>query len=412
MAAAKSTKKPTTTTTKAKSKVKSAKATTKKTTTKAKTKTKKTTSPATKAKPKTKSKTTTTAKKSSKTKKSKTSSKKSSTTSFFTDVIKQATKAQKTAQTQTKALIKQLNALDKQQSQLITKQSTAKGKTWQSLDTKVVKLKTEITSVRTALLASQNTADKIATFIDWTTNLNAKPSTGAAIYSPAQTPSKPSLVKSSPYSSTKAAVPPKREVKPYQDDFEDELDEEEDNLDKFPKSTDPKLWLVKCRPGKEKECVLKNKPVFWSVFIFGAFLCLKLFGLENNIYAQIAMIMLIGLLGKNAVLIVEFAAKKHSEGETTFNSAIEGAKVRFRPILMTSFAFIAGLIPLMFASGPGKLGNRTIGTAAAGGMLIGTIFGVFLIPGLYFIFGSIASRHQIIQDEEENPLTEEIEPHE
>jgi len=146
--------------------------------------------------------------------------------------------------------------------------------------------------------------------------------------------------------------------------------------------------------------------------IFGAFFFLKLFGLENNIYAQIAMVMLIGLLGKNAVLIVEFASQRRSEGVSVYKATLEGARIRFRPILMTSFAFIAGLIPLMFASGPGKLGNRTIGTAAAGGMLIGTIFGVFLIPGLYFIFGSIASRHQIIQDEEENPLTEEIEPHE
>jgi HAE1 family hydrophobic/amphiphilic exporter-1 len=146
--------------------------------------------------------------------------------------------------------------------------------------------------------------------------------------------------------------------------------------------------------------------------IFGAFLFLKLFGLENNIYAQIAMVMLIGLLGKNAVLIVEYASLRHSQGLTVYKATLEGAKVRFRPILMTSFAFIAGLIPLMFATGPGKLGNRTIGTAAAGGMLIGTVFGVFIIPGLYFIFGSIAAKHQLIKDEEENPLTEEIENHE
>ena len=145
--------------------------------------------------------------------------------------------------------------------------------------------------------------------------------------------------------------------------------------------------------------------------IFGAFLFLKLFGLENNIYAQIAMVMLIGLLGKNAVLIVEYASLRHSQGLTVYKATLEGAKVRFRPILMTSFAFIAGLIPLMFATGPGKLGNRTIGTAAAGGMVIGTVFGVFIIPGLYFIFGSIAAKHQLIKDEEENPLTEEIDNH-
>ncbi|MFN8284201.1 MAG: efflux RND transporter permease subunit [Chitinophagales bacterium] len=146
--------------------------------------------------------------------------------------------------------------------------------------------------------------------------------------------------------------------------------------------------------------------------IFGAFFFLKLFGLENNIYAQVAMVMLIGLLGKNAVLIVEFATQRHADGFSVYKATLEGAKVRFRPILMTSFAFIAGLIPLMFATGPGKLGNRTIGTAAAGGMLLGTVFGVILIPGLYFIFGSIANKNKLIKDEKENPLTEEIENHE
>ncbi|RPD40596.1 efflux RND transporter permease subunit [Chitinophaga barathri] len=142
--------------------------------------------------------------------------------------------------------------------------------------------------------------------------------------------------------------------------------------------------------------------------IFGAFLLLKLLGLENNIYAQVAMVMLIGLLGKNAVLIVEFAVQRHRGGASVLNAALEGSKVRFRPILMTSFAFIAGLIPLVFASGPGRIGNRTIGTAALGGMLFGTIFGVLIIPGLYYIFGKIAERHTLIRDEEENPLTEEI----
>lgn len=142
--------------------------------------------------------------------------------------------------------------------------------------------------------------------------------------------------------------------------------------------------------------------------VFGAFLFLELLGLENNIYAQVAMVMLIGLLGKNAVLIVEFAVQKHRSGSTVLAAALEGSKVRFRPILMTSFAFIAGLIPLVFATGPGKIGNRTIGTAAAGGMLFGTVFGVLIIPGLYYIFGKIAERRMLIKDEEENPLTEEI----
>ena len=142
--------------------------------------------------------------------------------------------------------------------------------------------------------------------------------------------------------------------------------------------------------------------------IFGAFFFLKLCGLENNIYAQVSLVMLIGLLGKNAVLIVEFAVQKHKDGASVLNAAMEGAAVRFRPILMTSFAFIAGLIPLVFASGPGKIGNRTIGTAAAGGMLIGTVFGVLIIPGLYYIFGRIAEKYKLVKNEEENPLTEEI----
>lgn len=145
--------------------------------------------------------------------------------------------------------------------------------------------------------------------------------------------------------------------------------------------------------------------------IFGAFMLLKLLGLENNIYAQVAMVMLIGLLGKNAVLIVEFAVQKHKAGASVLNAAIEGAAVRFRPILMTSFAFIAGLIPLVMASGPGANGNRTIGSAAAGGMLIGTLFGVMIIPGLYYVFGKIAEKRQLVKNEEENPLTEEIDHH-
>jgi len=142
--------------------------------------------------------------------------------------------------------------------------------------------------------------------------------------------------------------------------------------------------------------------------IFGAFFLLKMLGLENNIYAQIAMVMLIGILGKNAVLIVEFAVQRHREGKTPFQAAVDGAAARLRPILMTSFAFIAGLIPLIFASGPGAIGNRTIGAAAAGGMLFGTVFGVLIVPGLYYVFAKISEKHILIEDENENPLTEEI----
>lgn len=141
--------------------------------------------------------------------------------------------------------------------------------------------------------------------------------------------------------------------------------------------------------------------------IFGAFLFLKLLGLENNIYAQVSMVMLIGLLGKNAVLIVEIAVQNHRAGKTVLESAIAGAATRFRPILMTSFAFVAGLVPLLIATGPGAIGNRTIGGAATGGMLFGTIFGVILIPGLYFIFASISEKHPFVPNEDESPLTEE-----
>ncbi|WP_128548118.1 efflux RND transporter permease subunit [Larkinella soli] len=144
------------------------------------------------------------------------------------------------------------------------------------------------------------------------------------------------------------------------------------------------------------------------VGIFGSFLLLKLMGLENNIYAQIGLIMLVGLLGKNAVLIVEFAVQKRQQGETILNAAIEGARVRFRPILMTSFAFVAGLIPLILAKGAGAIGNRTIGASAMGGMLFGTIFGVIIIPGLYYIFGHLADGRKLIKGEEEDSLTDEL----
>ena len=144
------------------------------------------------------------------------------------------------------------------------------------------------------------------------------------------------------------------------------------------------------------------------VGVFGSFFMLKVMGLENNIYAQIGLIMLIGLLGKNAVLIVEFAVQKRHEGMTILDAAIEGAKVRFRPILMTSFAFVAGLIPLIIATGAGAIGNRTIGASALGGMLFGTIFGVIIIPGLYFIFAKLADGRKLIRDEEDGSLTEEL----
>ena len=144
------------------------------------------------------------------------------------------------------------------------------------------------------------------------------------------------------------------------------------------------------------------------VGVFGSFLLLKFMGLANDIYAQVGLIMLVGLLGKNAVLIVEFAVQKRHDGMSIYDAAIEGAKVRFRPILMTSFAFIAGLIPLVLASGAGAIGNRTIGGSAMGGMLFGTFIGVIIIPGLYFIFGSMADGRKLLKDEVDQPLSEGI----
>jgi The (Largely Gram-negative Bacterial) Hydrophobe/Amphiphile Efflux-1 (HAE1) Family len=120
--------------------------------------------------------------------------------------------------------------------------------------------------------------------------------------------------------------------------------------------------------------------------IMGAYVTTKLAGLQINIYFQIALVMLLGLLAKNAILIVEFAIQRREAGFTIFEAAIEGARVRLRPILMTSFAFIIGLLPLVFAGGIGAAGNRSIGTGAVGGLLIGTVFGVFVIPILFMLF--------------------------
>lgn len=141
--------------------------------------------------------------------------------------------------------------------------------------------------------------------------------------------------------------------------------------------------------------------------VFGSFFLLKILGLANDIYAQVGLVMLVGLLGKNAVLIIEYAVQKKNSGMTTKEAAIEAAKVRFRPILMTSFAFIAGLVPLIFASGAGAIGNRTIGASALGGMLFGTLIGAIAIPGLYYLFGKMIEGRTLIKDEEFGPLTED-----
>jgi multidrug efflux pump subunit AcrB len=120
--------------------------------------------------------------------------------------------------------------------------------------------------------------------------------------------------------------------------------------------------------------------------IIGAFLGTKAIGMDNNIYVQVGLVMLIGLLAKNAILIVEFALQKRKTGSGILESALEGAKARLRPIIMTSLAFIAGMIPLMFAHGGSASGNRSISTGAAMGMLSGVVLGVLVIPLLYAFF--------------------------
>jgi HAE1 family hydrophobic/amphiphilic exporter-1 len=142
------------------------------------------------------------------------------------------------------------------------------------------------------------------------------------------------------------------------------------------------------------ESFLLPLPVILSLptGIFGSYLFLYMLGLDNNIYAQVSLVMLIGLLGKNAILIVEFAILKQKEGMSVIQATVLGAAARFRPIIMTSVAFIAGLIPLVVASGAGAMGNRSIGTAAAGGMITGTLFGIVVIPGLYYIFANIQKK--------------------
>ena len=134
--------------------------------------------------------------------------------------------------------------------------------------------------------------------------------------------------------------------------------------------------------------VLLSLPIgLAGVFIFD-----KIFTVDNNIYTQITLIMLVGLLAKNAILIVEYAVDRRKRGMSIVHAAIEGATARLRPILMTSFAFILGLLPLMLSTGVGAAGNKSIGTGAVGGMLIGTIFGIFVIPALFIVFQTLQEK--------------------
>lgn len=126
--------------------------------------------------------------------------------------------------------------------------------------------------------------------------------------------------------------------------------------------------------------------------LLGVFVGIKLAGIENNIYVQVAVIMLIGLLAKNAILIVEYALQRRVAGKSLSASAIEGAKARLRPILMTSLAFVAGLLPLLFVSGPAAQGNHSIGAAAIGGMFVGMLLGIFVVPVLFVTFQYLQER--------------------
>ncbi|MFN0255436.1 efflux RND transporter permease subunit [Pedobacter ureilyticus] len=122
------------------------------------------------------------------------------------------------------------------------------------------------------------------------------------------------------------------------------------------------------------------------VGIFGVFVAIGFTGIANNIYVQVALVMLIGLLAKNAILIIEFAAQRRRAGKPLLAAALEAAKLRLRPIIMTSLAFVVGLVPMMFASGPSAQGNHSISIGAAGGMVSGVIIGLFIIPVLFIIF--------------------------
>ena len=129
----------------------------------------------------------------------------------------------------------------------------------------------------------------------------------------------------------------------------------------------------------------------------GSFLFAKLFGLENNIYLQTGLIMLIGLLAKTAILITEYAGERRKSGMTLKQAAVGAAKARLRPILMTALTMIFGMLPLMFASGVGANGNSTLGTGAVGGMVVGTLTLLFLVPALWMVFQKIQERFSPVE---------------
>lgn len=145
--------------------------------------------------------------------------------------------------------------------------------------------------------------------------------------------------------------------------------------------------------------------------LMGSFVFAKIFGIDNNIYLQIGLIMLIGLLAKNAILIVEFALDRRKTGMSIVGSAVAGAAARLRPILMTSFALIIGLLPLMFAAGVGANGNSSLGTGAVGGMLIGMILQVLIVPALFVAFQKLQEKFSPMQwkDTDNTEIDDQIE---
>lgn len=131
--------------------------------------------------------------------------------------------------------------------------------------------------------------------------------------------------------------------------------------------------------------------------IAGVFIGITMAGIENNIYIQVALVMLIGLLAKNAILIVEYAVQRRRAGKSLLSAALEAAKLRLRPIVMTSLAFVAGLIPMIGATGPSAMGNHSISIGAIGGMLSGVILGVIIIPVLFVIFQYLQEKVKPLQ---------------
>jgi HAE1 family hydrophobic/amphiphilic exporter-1 len=140
----------------------------------------------------------------------------------------------------------------------------------------------------------------------------------------------------------------------------------------------------------------------------GSFLFAELYGIDNNIYMQISLIMLIGLLAKNAILIVEFAIARRRRGMGLLESAIDAAKVRLRPILMTALTFIFGISPLLFSTGAGANGNRAIGASAIGGMIAGTLISILFIPALFIIFQGIQEKISKKEKPEDGDIVEAL----